>query len=592
LLRNNEYYNIQDALDLLYEHSKDGRYFKGLYDLIISEQNIMLAYRNTKNNKGSNTAGTDGLVLSDIDKMDENLFVQDIQKRFENYQPKSVRRVEIPKNGGGLRPLGIPCMHDRIIQQCIKQILEPICEAKFHKHSYGFRPNRGTEHAIARAQALINNAYMNYVVDIDIKGFFDNVNHNKLMKQLWTIGIQDKKVLSIIKKILNSEVEGQGKMTKGTPQGGIISPLLSNVVLNELDWWLSSQWETFEAKFPYTKIGNQQQALKKTNLKEFFFVRYADDFKVFCRDYETAQKVFIAVKEWLKIRLKLDISPEKSKITNLRKNYTVFLGIKMKAIKKKSKYVCYSRMSDKAKANVYENLVHQVKVIQKIPTGKEVQKLNSMILGIHNYYRVASHITKDMREIDFLLRKVMYNRLKHNLTNEDCRSKFYLQRYGQYNHKLITVGKVTIFPVYGCTNKIPLRFNPDICNYTEKGRNLIHQKLSETSLIEYLIRVKIDSMSVELYDNCISLMAAQKGKCFVTNEPLQINNMELHHKIMKSVGGDDSYQNLVWVSKNIHKLIHSTKEETISNYMNKIKLDKKQLDKLNKLRVLVGNNKI
>src|SRR5690606_22346391 len=279
LLRNNEYYNIQDALDLLYEQSKDGRYFKNLYDLIISEQNIMLAYRNIKNNKGSNTAGTDGLVLSDIDKMDENLFIRDIQKRFENYQPKSVRRVEIPKNGGGLRPLGIPCMHDRIIQQCIKQILEPICEAKFHKHSYGFRPNRGTEHAIARAQALINNAYMNYAVDIDIKGFFDNVNHNKLMKQLWTIGIQDKKVLSIIKKILNSEVEGQGKMTKGTPQGGIISPLLSNVVLNELDWWLSSQWETFQAKFPFRQIGNQQQALKKTNLKEFFFVRYADDFK-------------------------------------------------------------------------------------------------------------------------------------------------------------------------------------------------------------------------------------------------------------------------------------------------------------------------
>lgn len=592
MLRNNEYYNIQDALDLLYEQSKDGRYFKNLYELIISEQNIMLAYRNIKNNKGSNTAGTDGLVLSDIDKMDENLFVHDIQKRFENYQPKSVRRVEIPKNGGGLRPLGIPCMHDRIIQQCIKQILEPICEAKFHKHSYGFRPNRGTEHAIARAQALINNAYMNYVVDIDIKGFFDNVNHNKLMKQLWTIGIQDKKVLSIIKKILNSEVEGQGKTTKGTPQGGIISPLLSNIVLNELDWWLSSQWETFKAQFPYTKIGNQQQALKKTNLKEFFFVRYADDFKVFCRDYETAQKVFIAVKEWLKTRLKLDISPEKSKITNLRKNYTVFLGIKMKAIKKKSKYVCYSRMSDKAKANVYKNLVHQVKVIQKIPTGKEVQKLNSMILGIHNYYRVASHITKDMREIDFWLRKVMYNRLKHNLTNEDCRSKFYLQRYGQYNHKLITVGKVTIFPVYGCTNKIPLRFNPDICNYTEKGRKLIHQKLSETGLIEYLIKVKINSMNVELYDNCISLMAAQKGKCFVTNEPLQINIMELHHKIMKSAGGNDSYKNLVWVSKDIHKLIHSTKEETILNYMNKVKLDKKQLDKLNKLRVLVGNNEI
>ena len=141
-------------------------------------------------------------------------------------------------------------------------------------------------------------------------------------------------------------------------------------------------------------------------------------------------------------------------------------------------------------------------------------------------------------------------------------------------------------------NKIPLRFNPDICNYTENGRNLIHKKLSETSLIEYLIKVKINSMSVELYDNCISLMAAQKGKCFITNEPLQINNMELHHKIMKSAGGDESYQNLVWISKDIHKLIHATKEDTILKYMNKVKLDNKQLDKLNKLRVLVGNNKI
>lgn len=135
-------------------------------------------------------------------------------------------------------------MDDRIFQQCILQVLEPICEAYFHKHSYGFRPNRAAAHAISRSNHLMKANGLHYVVDIDIKGFFDNVNHAKLLKQMWAMGIQDKNLLSIVGKILKSEIEGVGKPSKGTPQGGIISPLLSNIVLNELDWWLSGQWET------------------------------------------------------------------------------------------------------------------------------------------------------------------------------------------------------------------------------------------------------------------------------------------------------------------------------------------------------------
>jgi group II intron reverse transcriptase/maturase len=173
-------------------------------DYITDVRNILLAYRNIKNNKGSKTAGTDNKNIEHLKCLKKDEFIALIQNKFSNYTPKSVRREEIPKPDGSLRPLGIPCIDDRIIQQCIKQVLEPICEAKFHKHSYGFRPNRSTSHAIARCMFLMNITKLHYVVDIDIKGFFDNVNHSNLKKQLWEIGITDKNLLSILSKILNS----------------------------------------------------------------------------------------------------------------------------------------------------------------------------------------------------------------------------------------------------------------------------------------------------------------------------------------------------------------------------------------------------
>ncbi len=179
----------------------------------------------------------------DIGEKQPEELVAYVRKRLENFQPNAVRRVEIPKPDGRMRPLGIPTMEDRIIQQCIKQVLEPICEAKFYKHSYGFRPNRSAHHAIARAMFLANRAGYHFVVDIDIKGFFDNVSHGKLLKQLWTLGIRDKRLLCVLSKMLKAPIQGEGIPEKGVPQGGILSPLLANVVLNELDWWIASQWE-------------------------------------------------------------------------------------------------------------------------------------------------------------------------------------------------------------------------------------------------------------------------------------------------------------------------------------------------------------
>ncbi len=149
-LRNWEYYNLTDTFTKLHEDAKNECIFKNLYDLIVSRENILLAYRTIKSNTGSKTPGTDGRTINDIKIMSELEIVTLINSKLENYRPKKVRRVLIPKPNGKERPLGIPCIVDRIIQQCFKQILEPIAEAKFYKHSYGFRPLRSTHHAMAR----------------------------------------------------------------------------------------------------------------------------------------------------------------------------------------------------------------------------------------------------------------------------------------------------------------------------------------------------------------------------------------------------------------------------------------------------------
>jgi retron-type reverse transcriptase len=172
LLRNNEYYQMQEIFDDLYKKSENNANFKNLMPIITSSKNIRLAFRNLKTNKGSETPGVDGKTIDDLKALTAEELINSVKKRLSLYNPHMIRRVFIEKKNGKKRPLGIPTIEDRLIQQCIKQVLEPICEVKFHNHSYGFRPNRSAHHAIARVSYLINRAKFNYAVSIDIKGFF------------------------------------------------------------------------------------------------------------------------------------------------------------------------------------------------------------------------------------------------------------------------------------------------------------------------------------------------------------------------------------------------------------------------------------
>ncbi|HCL4479983.1 TPA: group II intron reverse transcriptase/maturase [Clostridium botulinum] len=592
-LRFNEYYNMQSTLDTLYQKSKGGYNFKKLITLISSEQNIMLAYRSIKRNKGSMTSGVDKKTIQYLSDKPQEEFIKLIQGKFNNYNPKPVRRVEIPKNDGSgrKRPLGIPSIEDRIVQQCIKQIIEPICEAKFHNHNYGFRPNRSTHHAIARSVFLINKGKLHYCVDIDIKSFFDNVNHGKLLKQIWSLGIRDKQLLCIISKMLKAPIENIGIPNKGTPQGGILSPILSNIVLNELDWWIANQWENFNTKHSYHDKPTRNRELKKTKLKEMYIVRYADDFKIFCRSYNQAKRIFNATEKWLIERLGLQISPEKSKITNLRNNSAEFLGFKIKTMQKGTKIVAKTEISHKKIKNIINDTKNRLKSLNDNTEYATINNYNSYIMGIHQYFSIATHVTKSVSKVALSTSKLYKNiGLKYGKKGRQHFKKlaFIDNLYKDYLNKksMYSIKGVPLIPIGCIKHKTPISFSQDICDYTLEGRAKKHKQLNKMLLenARYIMDRYAKYESVEYNDIRISVYLKQYGKCYITKRFYHPRELELHHIVPKSIGGKDDYKNLMYVSSDIHKIIHAKSIDIINNLINKLLLNNKEIKEINKYR--------
>lgn len=507
-LRHAEYYQMQDTFDNLYSKSRNGEIFQNLMPLILSRENILLAYRNIKSNGGSKTRGTDKIVIDDIGKLSAEEYVEKLRYIVagskHGYRPKAVRRKEIPKLNGKLRPLGIPCMWDRLVQQCIKQIMEPVCEAKFSENSYGFRPLRSVEHAIQRIYQLMQRTNLHYVVEFDIKGFFDNVDHSKLIKQIWSLGIRDKQLLYVIKQIVKAPIKmPDGDIQypeKGTPQGGIISPLLANIVLNELDHWIDSQWieHPITEKYSYKvnsngskDLGHAYRAMKTTGLKEMYIVRYADDFRILCRTKSEAERIKIAVSKWLCERLRLEVSPEKTRIVNVKKKYSEFLGFKIKVHPKGGKWTVESHVCDKALCRQKEALIEQAKKVAKPPQHStesyEIHLYNAKVVGAQSYYKIATHINIDFNVLNLAVMRVFTNRLRTQKCNRLRRkgrplTKAEIGLYGNTPMMRYVAGSdEPIYPIGFVQHKPPWTKKRKSNFYTAEGRKEIHDN-AETSI--------------------------------------------------------------------------------------------------------------
>ena len=344
-----------------------------LLEKILDKRNMNEAYKKVCANKGA--GGVDGMELSELDGyIRENWDSIKEQIRQRSYKPQPVRRVEIPKPNGSKRKLGIPTVMDRVIQQGIAQVISPMCEPLFSDHSYGFRPNRSCEMAIRDMLRFLNEGY-EWIVDIDLEKFFDKVPQDKLMSLVHNI-INDGDTESLIRKYLKAGVMVQGRYEKteqGTPQGGNLSPLLSNIMLNELD--------------------------KELEKRELRFVRYADDCVIAVRSEASAKRVMYSITDWIERKLGLKVNAEKTHITRPSKLKNLGVGFykdfKTKEWKCRPHKVSVQKFKRKLKTltNRSQNMAFAVRI----------QQLNWAIRGWINYFAIGSMKTA-ITDIDAHLR--------------------------------------------------------------------------------------------------------------------------------------------------------------------------------------------
>jgi len=395
----------------LYQSAKRNkvRKFHALYDKIYREDILYEAWKRVRANGGS--AGIDEQTIAEIENHGVERIIEEIQEdlRGKSYNPPPVRRVYIPKADGNKRPLGIPTVKDRIVQSAMKLVIEPIFEADFKGCSYGFRPKRNQHQALEVIRKACNNRG-NYVLDGDIKGYFNNINHEKLM-MLVERRINDRRINKMIRKWLKAGIMENGNYEEsiiGSPQGGVISPLLANLYLDYLD----SKWETH-----YGHLGK--------------LVRFADDFVIVCKNHKNVSNSFKAVK-LIMSRLELELNMEKTKIINLweRKEGFVFLGMEIRKVKMRKlngvEYFATDMWVCKKKQRVIKEVVKETLKDATLYQDLEemIKRLNRKIVGWRGYYHISN------KRILFKLDRYLLMRLVYWYNRKKQKPKRY--QYGKH----------------------------------------------------------------------------------------------------------------------------------------------------------------
>lgn len=608
---------LKQTLDFLYDKSKSGKAFTGLIEAMANEVTIVTAIHNIKSNKGSKTAGVDKNKMNKYLQMPKDRLIALIQESFRNYKPKPARRIYIPKKNGKQRPLGIPTILDRIIQECMRIIIEPICEARFYPHSYGFRPYRAQKHAIRDIINVVNATSRSadqavWAVEGDIKGCFDNIDHRLLLKKIWRIGIHDKRVLKLIQEMLRAgyiETDVLNTTELGTMQGGILSPLLSNIYLNDFDWFIGRMYME-----PFRQCKhkcNDTRRLKWMGITPKYNYRFADDWVILTSTETEAYRLKRLLVKYFKHKMKLELSEEKTFVTDLRSKGIHFLGFVVKAEKKRKTpdpktwtenligkpYPDMTRLTDKIR-KIGDEIRQIRRFTDKGAQAGQIQKINSMIIGLAQYIQpsICSHAFHviDRRINNVALAVWKYSFPKHYNSyqiplNMLCNLP---QRHEGYISKTFAVpiegkwfGITYAFITHSKYESKP--YDQRMTPYTEEGRRIYYNYRSKNkhlpcdrpsvnSTLDIKMSLNTNSKyNFEYFMNREYAFNRDKGKCKCCSTPLFSDDEKYCHHINGDLPIDkiNKVQNLIWLCNKCYPIVNngSIPPDIDEKILNKIK---------------------
>lgn len=350
-----------------------------LYDKVFDVTNLRLAWYEVAENKGSH--GTDGQTIAEFEKnLDYNVRIIQNELKQKIYHPQPVRRVFIPKVDGSKRPLGIPAVRDRLVQQSLRRVIEPIFEARFLECSFGFRPGRDCHMAIDKITEYLEEGY-HWVIDADLRAYFDTIPHDKIIYQIWE-EISDSSVLKLIRKFLESGVLHNGiheETIEGVPQGGVISPLLANIYLHPFDEEM-------------TKRGHK-------------YVRYADDFIILCKSRKGAERICKSMRDFLENKLGLKVHPTKTKVVHIDESFD-FLGYTFYSWvdKERTNRKVHRRPKDKSIRSFKDSIRMLTRRNQTVSIDVVIHKVNRVIQGWGNYFGYGT-VKSRFRNLDAWIRR-------------------------------------------------------------------------------------------------------------------------------------------------------------------------------------------